>query len=887
MSIGRLFGIGLLVFSLFAFACSADNTPDDDSSIPDGDVADGDQIDGDEVDGDALDGDDSDGDTIDGDNPDGDMVDGDDADGDAIDGDADEDDDAEFVYPDPAFIHEMRDAYTPIVDTLYTEEIAAQSYSTDQLPVLDVRDLAVYGDKIIAATADGVYLLSAGEAVFEPLLVNPPTKDTPQAIELVDIADQADDPKTVLAADAGRVWKIYIGEDASDSATFNDGNIRRIAQTADHVLVASDSGLYAIPNCLCEDFALVAPTENLSLHGVAVDGTGRIWLAADTGLFTLMDLNSASADPYSIDDHGQPDDLDLSAFRDVVSCGGWVAAISADALLLVDTVNNETQRLLWPGLDSGLPTGGNLALACNADGVLIGHENGATFVPFDGGAYDHYASGRWLPDHAFGEGEPSDIRVQAVGLGEEVRLLGTAYGASRVYLLSRNMASKQHVHDSYVDHFWRMDGFFSSDGYAPDAWNGFTDMTLGDKDNDGLWTQMMIGGWCFAYAATGDEKFYNYAHKAMENMYKLVDYPAITFEALGKPRGFIARSIVREDEGVIYTHKVETAEEVGDKGILRWNPVTVDGVNYLWKADTSSDELAGHFFGFPVYYDLCAKDDAERAKVASYAADVMGYIVDNGFVLIDLDGTRTTFGHWNPETISIAVDGLSACMQNGYELDDCVGALGGGGWLNSIEILGALLATWHMTGDKKFYDAYELLVTQHRYDEVAMANEQTYTITKSLFANHSDHELAMLAYTTLIRYEPNDERRARWIESLEFLYEWERPERNPWWAGVCALSGCAAPDLDSAGRTLREMPDDRREWAYDYTYRKDVKLKGNDRFGKPQMDRVLPFDEIRTMWWNGNPYTYAGGGNGREWSAPTAWLLPYYMHLYAGTIVSE
>ena len=93
------------------------------------------------------------------------------------------------------------------------------------------------------------------------------------------------------------------------------------------------------------------------------------------------------------------------------------------------------------------------------------------------------------------------------------------------------------------------------------------------------------------------------------------------------------------------------------------------------------------------------------------------------------------------------------------------------------------------------------------------------------------------------------------------------------------------PDAENARRTLRELPDDLREWLMDNCHRKDYKINpAKDRHGDRQFTAVPPFDEIRTFWWNGNPYDCSEGGDGRSWNAPTVFLLPYYMAKYTGLI---
>ena len=854
----------------------------------------GDAVDGDGTDGDAADGDEQpDGDAGDGDaepiDGDGEMEeDGDAVDGDRLDGDVEVDTDGEadlpFQYPDPSFIHEIRTPPSSLVDENYSQELNERYRSDDVLGDRDVYSLRHIGDTTYAGTAAGVYKKGDDEAQFSKLFT--PVRDALSVIAIArtPVNDGLEDYLAV--AGTNMVLLLQIDGGGQIDISFATATISSIAVKGGKVMIGTPVGIFetTISKKRGVDFSQVDGTDDLNVSSLTFSGD-MLLVGTDAGVLLLDPLSKRRDTQTWTSASGDLLDDDV---RDIAVCGQRTVIASAEGIAVHD---GDTVILREAGLE-GLPTDDLLAVDCNAEGILIGHAVGATWLAADFSHTDHYHSGRWMPSISWPwNGSEAtyhaDNRVRAVALDGADRWIATHLGLSRIYLLEQTLADKEQVFDAYVDSFWRMDGFFSSDGYiSPTPFDDLSTNSLHDKDNDGLWTEMMIGGWCFAYAATGKEKYYQYARKAMDNMFKLIDYPAITFEALGKSRGFIARSIVSEDEGNVYQSKVDQAEKVGGKDILRWNPVTVEGKNYLWKADTSSDEYAGHWFGMPIFYDLCAKTDEEREEVARYAAEAMDYIIEGEFLLLDLDGTRTGHGHWNPDTISIAVDGVSECFANGYDLGDCFSAEGGGGWLNSIEVLGGLLGAWHMTGDEKYFDAYNSLIVDHRYNEVAMASEKTMTIVSPSIANHSDHELAMLAYTSLIRYEPNDDRRAKWIESLEFLYKYELPERNPWWAAVCALSGCADPEADAASsiRTLREIPDDLRQWLVDSYHRKDMTIIGGDRFDDDQIDAAFPYDENRTMWWNGNPYNIRDGGSGNSLAAPTVWLLPYYMNLYSGLL---
>lgn len=510
-----------------------------------------------------------------------------------------------------------------------------------------------------------------------------------------------------------------------------------------------------------------------------------------------------------------------------------------------------------------LPNGDLRAVAEAGGVVFTGHGIGATAMSKE--RKDHYHSLRWLP------GE----EVTAVAIAEDgTRFAGTHAGLSRITLETRTLADKVAVYDPELPLYWRMDGIVSDEVFYADPWDLSASPGHGDFDNDGLWTEMQIGAWCLAYAETKDESYYEAARKAMDAMFLFFDVPAASFTAKGMKAGFITRSLVRDDEGALFEEKASQSN---------WHLQEYGGRSYYWKDDTSSDEYAGHYFGIPLFHDLCAKTDEERKAISDRIASSTSYLVDNGYQLIDLDGKPTKFGRW--DDLATAVDGdLGACL--GAGLPNCASSYGGGGWLNSLEILGHLLAAWHITGDDKFYLEYERLAIDERYGDMVPMTDHTFTVTSRNQQNHSDHELASVAYFTLLRYEPNADRREKWVKSILDFYDWEKLERNALEIGVIASATADGADFADAARTLQEWPFDRRDWAYDNAHRLDVEVdKSKDRFDNAQFTTVLPYDEMRSLKWNGNPYAVAGGGSGQSVQGPWPFLLPYWMLRHAKAII--
>lgn len=744
--------------------------------------------------------------------------------------------------PDPVINENMSHA-APIVDDAHAGKVVTQLRTTPMLPDLDARSLAVVGDAVYAGTASGLARVKGGETAFSTVAVT----GTGAVVDLaVDGAGQLlvarQDGVEVLTAQggAGEVWPVA-GE-----------KVAAVIAGSTDVYVGTDLGLSRVDAVAQTP---IAAAQGFPIRDLAAAG-GVVWMATADGIKRydvagdelLPDL---TAPTFLADDDVRALTLSADGKEMLAATAGGLARIQ---------VSGASANIVVPGL-AGLPNGDLRAVAEAGGEILTGHGIGATVTAATG--KEHYHSRRYIPDEA----------VTAVAVGpDRSRWMATKAGVSRVSFQDTKLSDRAALFEPLVQPLFRMDGFVSDNGNYADPWDLTTKPSLSDHDNDGLWTEMQIAAWCFAYAATGDEAHYQNARKAMDTIFLLIDIPGETFAAKGMNRGFIARSLVRDDEGAVYDDKVNND---------RWVKQDHAGHTYYWKNDTSSDEYAGHFFGIPVFYDLCARTEDEKQAIRDRVQLAMSYVIDGGDRLIDLDGEPTTFGRW--DGLAVAADGIGPCLASGKP--ECASSFGGGGWLNSIEILGHLLAAWHITGDPRFYDEYDRLAIEERYAEMIPVTDHTYTVTSRHQANHSDHELASLGYYTLLRYEPNPERREIWKKSLRDFFAYEKTERNPFEIAVVA-SAMDGADLEGAARTLREMPSDWREWLVDNGHRVDATLDVPDRFDQPQFDTVFPYDEIRTMKWNGNPYAVSSGGNGKSLQGPWPWLLPYWMLRRHGAIVA-
>jgi hypothetical protein len=458
----------------------------------------------------------------------------------------------------------------------------------------------------------------------------------------------------------------------------------------------------------------------------------------------------------------------------------------------------------------------------------VGTRQGAVRLSRDNQVREYFAGLRWLPDdHVTGIGVESNDR--------NVTWIETPKGFARIEAVSMTLDEKSRV---FVDRVQTRHNRWGLTATAHLRVPGdLTTNQMVSSDNDGLWTAMYVVAECFRYRVTGAADARENARRGMQAIVRL---EAIT----GKP-GFPARSFI----------KVGVDAQPGDG---EWHD-TPDK-EWRWKGDTSSDEIVGLYFVYPLYYDLVA-DEAEKPGLRAVMERITNHILDNNYQLIDVDGQRTRWGWWGPDVV--------------WEDPDETG-------LRALHMLSHLRVALHVTGNAqyraRYQSAYDDLVKTHKYHW--LTRNQKVMVPGSI--NHSDDELAFLSYYPLLRYEKDPALLEVYRQSLERSWQIERPERNPLWNFIYA-TGTGAKEFDRADslRTLREIPMDQIQWTVKNSPRLDVPIDPmNDRFKRRQALVVLPYDELPMWKWNGNPYNLDGGNEGRSEDDGAYFLLPYWMGRY-------
>jgi hypothetical protein len=489
------------------------------------------------------------------------------------------------------------------------------------------------------------------------------------------------------------------------------------------------------------------------------------------------------------------------------------------------------RQALAPG-PGGLPVGDLTCLAQSAAADLwLGSRHG--IVRCRDGRFELYAGRRWLPDN-----EVQALALEAAGAVQ----VWTASGACRLVLRSLSLSAK-------ADHYERLtDARHNRFGYV----TGCQLLQPGDlsatvhhiDDNDGLWTAMYLAAQCFRYAVTGSDDARDKARVSLRAMLEL--------ERQSTVPGMPARAL---------THRSET--DFGRPRPGEWHP-TVDG-QWEWKGDTSSDEIDGHYFVWGICWDLLA-DPGEKVAIQAAVRRVTDHIVSHGFTLVDVDGKPTRWGVWSPERLNQDPDWRA---ERG---------------LNSLEVLSYLKVAAHITGDEAYEAAYRCLVRDHHYALNTLRQRVVPGDFAGAESNHSDDELAFLAYYNLLRYERDPGLRGIYLASLEHAWRIVRPEACPLWNFIYgALSGQPG-DTEAAVAALREIPLDLVHWRMTNSHRLDLETSADpDRFGERQLRRPLPWRERPLHKWNGNPYRLDGGSDTTE-ECGTFWLLPYWLGRYHGLL---
>ena len=770
---------------------------------------------------------------------------------------------------------------------VFKQEVAASFSMEDGLPSNDVLSIAVANNGVVyAGTAKGL-------CVYRDKTWSVVEGVPSQAITALAVKGDF-----ILAGVGGALYEIK-NDEAKKLADLSEDAITDIAASDDAVFAVTDHDFIRLGRGAIS--RNVVPLDNLlkdrnSLdHSVNLpDGSIILSMGPVAGIACLPDGSLAIASQVGLMKQGIG-----GLFQSLVpltSDGrGWhlrdVCGTTYDSLNRlwfacpqgVGRLDGEAWSL-YEGKD-GLPYNDFTCMAAGEEGaVWFGTTKGA--IRFDGKEWGYRQGRRWLP---------SD-RINAIAVTPEGQAwFATPNGVGCIERRPMTLAEKAAFYEDEVEKYIKRTEY----GYLSEVRLGSpgdrSEVIYSDSDNDGLWTSMYGAGECFAYAATKNPAAKERAKQAFEAL-RFLSHAPIGGEVEQQP-GFVARTVVPTTEPDPNKHEAFTLEGMKrrrDHEDGRWKvyyprwPLTKDK-KYWYKTDTSSDELDGHFFFYPLYYDLVADTPREKERVREVVRAIADHLVRNDFCLVDHDGTPTRWAVYDPAIIN---QDFAWFAERG---------------LNSLSILSYLAVAEHVTGDSKYGEASKMLIEKHSYHLNAMVTKLQRGAGSG---NQSDDEMAFMSYYNLIKYTKDEELRNQMLFSFFNYWTIEYPEMNPFfnYAYAACANGETFTDpwgtydlspwdgwLEDSAATLTGFPLDRANWAHQNSHRLDVvplpiyagkSLEGPNRRGRGLRvnGKVLPVQERHFNHWNTDPWTLNYGGDGRELANGTVYLLPYYMGLYYGYI---
>lgn len=579
-----------------------------------------------------------------------------------------------------------------------------------------------------------------------------------------------------------------------------------------------------------------------SASAVAYNEGSGLWISTGLGLYNKSEK---SEHLY----YKQPEELVSGAVRDVTfDAAGHVWAGSLGGL--TQLVNGRRAAGYTPG--EGLP---NYDVRCVAygpdDRIWAGTALGIARLDPKTKQWSLRHSRRWLLDD-----DVRDIAFDADGTAWVATGSGVSAIKRRTMTLEEKAAyfldvqHKRHVRAPWIVERCKLRVPGDVATFEPE-----------DDDNDGSYTAFYMIQECYRYAVTKDPEAKDHARKAFD----LVEF----LQTVTETPGFIARTVVPADWKQMHdANETVSPERRAERRVddPRWKPVeqrwrpSADG-KWLWKGDTSSDEIIGHFNGFYVYYTLVA-DDAEKERVRRLVRRVMDYIIDGGYTLKDIDGTHTHWAVWSPEKL-----------------------LGDPDWraergINATELLMFLKTSYFITGDAKYQEHYEKLIKDHGYAELAR-HAKTYHPSER---THIDDELLSFTYPALLSCEKDPALLSIYRESFDWWYKGLEKDESPYFNFLYGAYGGKDFHVDQGVAFLRDAPLDLVDWRVDNSTREDIRLVRAPEIEPLQTDRMLPASERAVMRWDKNPWMAVNGSGGFNEQSGAYWLMPYWFGRYYGYI---
>ena len=711
---------------------------------------------------------------------------------------------------------------TSFNDTTFSQEFHEAYPVTNDPSGTEVRSIVVdaHGDVWIA-TPLGIFSKKNDEKEWQHAI--------PQEEQGPSFAVEVDDHSAVWMSTWNNIYRLKDNKLEHMPGAVSPIASLCVAKEGVYALGPHGVWLYSESGCEKKNYPIAR-----SIRDAVSDNNKGIWIATDVGLYHSTSQSTK---------HLVSQDELISAYIRGVALNEeqvWAGGLGGVTLLQ----DEKKVNLLLP--KDGIPSINVNCLRRSPEGVMwVGTDVGVVRYNRDG-SHSLLFSQRWLLDD-----KVNDIAFDKEGNA----WMATAKGVSVIRKKKMTLASKQryfydvlmrrHIRDPWIAGQCRLPVAGDTSHWEPE-----------DDDNDGEFGGNYLAMESFRYASTKSLDAKVNAQKSFQFLKFL--------QEVTESDGFFARTIVPSNWTSMHDgNRTYTAQELADELVKepRFKPVPVrwhkseDG-KWLWKGDTSSDEICGHMFGYYFYYELVA-DDAEKEIVRKHVAKIVDHLMAHDLSLTDKDGKSTRWGVWSPDKLNRDPE---------WSPDRS---------LNSMELLSFIKLAYHMTGDEKYQHEYLRLIKEEKYlDNMSKIPKQN-----PAWYIYYDVILAAYAYPILIKCEKDPELRKFYEAHMDTWMEQRKADKNPLINFIYCYSRNKKTELQSSIELLTNTPLDLIDWSIDHTKREDIKVVHVPVLGDTQVSELQPASIRSTIRWDKNPLGINSGNEHLE-REPVFWLLPYWMGRY-------
>ncbi len=693
----------------------------------------------------------------------------------------------------------------------------------------DVRRIAIDSDQnIYAATRSGVFVKYAEKETWS--LVQS-TEDSGPSFDV-----EVDRNNNVWFSTWNGLYNLTEGVIRKIEKVFPP--ISTITVTKEGVFAFGHHGVWIINDDHIEKVPL-----NISkgVRNAFQASNGDLWISTDVGLYHFS----------------KEDDKLYQDTNELISCyirdtefsnANEIWAVGLGGVSIRD--NDKLVRTLT--YENGIPSGEVNCVEKSPNGTMwIGTNLGVVRYKQDGSHSLRFTK-RWLKSN-----EVRDIKFDKSGAA----WIATANGVSKIfsekYTLSLkekyfyNRLLRRHVREPWIVYKLGL----KEEGDTS-TWYAM------DDDNDGEYTGIYLSMESVKYSVTKDEASRERAKKA---------FRFLTFlQEVTETVGFFARTVVPSDWDRVHDgNRKYSEQEIADEIVKnprfkiveeRWRK-SKDG-KWLWKGDTSSDEMCGHFNGYFHYYEFAA-DDTEKELIKDHVMKIMDYLIDNNYNFVDIDGKHTRWAVWSPDKLNRDPDWAPER------------------YLNSFELLAFLKFTYHVSGQEKYENEYQRLINEEGYlDNASMVNHKN-----PAWDIYFDIPMAGYLFPILVKYETDPKLKKFYEDLMDEWFEKQISGHNPLNNFTYCFARNKRVEIANSVNFLIDTPLDLVDWKIDHTKREDINIVRKPILEEMQISVLPPASERATVRWDKNPWAAIHGSSYAE-REPVFWLFPYWMGRYL-EIISE